>query len=74
MKIIKFGAKWCKGCTDLDLLNLENLKDVEKVDIDSDFEAVKKYKIQKLPTVLVLNDEVEVERIIGKEAIVERFS
>ena len=74
MKIIKFGAKWCKGCTELDLLNLKNLEEVEKIDVDSDFESVKKYNINKLPTILVFENEIETERLIGKEDIVKRFS
>lgn len=73
-KIIKFGAVWCAGCTSLDSLAIDGLKFAESIDVDSNPEYLKKYDIKKLPTVIILENDIEVERIIGKTDIVTYFS
>lgn len=73
-KILKFGAKWCKACTALSDLDLKDLRGAESIDVDSNAEAVKKWQITKLPTVLIVDGDSVIEKIVGKEEIEERFS
>ena len=79
MKIIKLGAVWCPGC----LESRPVYKEVEKelniniieYDIDMDEEA-EEYEVgNKLPVLIILDDNnKEIKRLIGektKEEIIE---
>ena len=66
MKIIKFGAEWCSACKSMDKIYYEELKNWECVDVDDQPELITKYGINKLPTLLFLNNEdIEVNRHVG---------
>ena len=67
-KLIKFSASWCQPCKAL----AANMKYVEfgdvqyeDVDIDENMELAKKYGIRGVPTLVLLEDDVEVKRISG---------
>lgn len=72
-KILKIGAKWCKGCKDLTNAEKPYLKDAISYDVDIDKEVLKEYKISKLPTVIVIENDVEVARLIGMTEVEEYF-
>ena len=67
-KLIKFSASWCQPCKAL----AANMKYVEfgdvqyeDVDIDENFEEAQKFNIRGVPTLVLLEDDVEVKRTSG---------
>ena len=67
-KLLKFSASWCQPCKAL----AANMKYVEfgdvqyeDVDIDENMELAKKYGIRGVPTLVLLEDDVEVKRTSG---------
>ncbi len=73
MKIIKINAVWCPACI---LTNKiwkkvkEDYKDldIEELDFDFDEDEVKKYDVGKvLPVVIFMNDDQEIERLVGEK-------
>lgn len=82
MILIKFWAEWCGPCKQQGKLleELDEIK-VESIDIEDEEnqEMVDLYRVQSLPTLVLVNDEgYEVKRFIGltpvnkiKEAIKE---
>jgi thioredoxin 1 len=70
LEVKKFGASWCGPCRALaPILNelkaqFKNVPVVE-YDVDNDFEEATKYGIRSVPTVVVIKDGVEVDRVIG---------
>lgn len=66
--LMKFSAPWCGPCKQLDAnmlnANLGNTK-VEKINVDVDEASVKQYGIRAVPTLVLLQDGVEVKRKSG---------
>ena len=67
-KLIKFSASWCQPCKAL----AGNMKyvdfgdvEVKEVDIDENFDEAKKFNIRGVPTLVLLEDDVEVKRTSG---------
>ena len=67
-QLIKFSASWCQPCKSL----AGNMKyvdfgdvEVKEIDIDENFEEAKKYGIRGVPTLVLLEDGVEVKRTSG---------
>ena len=76
MKVIKIGAIWCGGCLVMnkiwkELTSKYNFS-YEELDYDMDEEEVKKYDVGKtLPVFIVLDNDKEVDRIIGEVSLEE---
>lgn len=72
--VVKFWATWCQPCKHfaptIEKLNseFENIKFLS-IDADQVPEVVKKFKIRSLPTLLILADGNEIDRIIGVQLI-----
>ena len=69
MEIIVFTADWCGPCKKLKpiLDNLEskmNLR-VFRMDVEKEDEAVENYTIRNIPTIVIVKDGKEVDRISG---------
>ena len=69
MEIIVFTADWCSPCKKLKPI-LDNLEDkmnlrVTRLDVEKEDEAVENYTIRNIPTVVILKDGEEVDRISG---------
>lgn len=74
MKIIKIGAIWCPGCLVMKkvwkniLADYQDL-DITELDYDMDSEEVSKYNPGKvLPVVIFLDEDRELERLIGEQS------
>ena len=73
IQVKKFYAEWCGPCKMLTPI-MEGVKknhiDVqfENVDVDAQFEIASKYSIRSVPTVIVEQDGVQVQRFAGLQS------
>lgn len=68
-KLIKFSATWCLSCKDLAKVIEANPPEVdifEDIDVDNNMELTKQYEIRSVPTLIILKDGKEVNRMTGK--------
>lgn len=76
MKLVKISAMWCPACLIMRPI-LNNIDfDIEQVeyDYDLDEDIVKKYNVGDiLPVFIVMDNEVEVGRLIGERSKEEVF-
>ena len=70
-KILYFSAIWCGPCrmmnTIIDELKQDHIP-IEKLDVDTNSEKVKKYGVRSIPTFILLNDDIEGGRLIGGQS------
>jgi thioredoxin 1 len=71
---VKFGAEWCGPCKIMEKLfsKLEGEFNSIKfmvLDVDNVPEITKQFKIRSVPTILILKDGMEVQRISGVSLI-----
>lgn len=71
MKVLKFSASWCAPCKSMQK-QIDKLKDggklnIEIVHIDIDEEPIttKEYGIRSVPTLIKLDEKVELVRSVG---------
>ena len=66
-KVLKFSASWCGPCKMLaktfSLIQTE--LEIEEVDVDTNAELAAQYRIRGVPTVVMLENNVEVKRFVG---------
>lgn len=70
IKILDFYANWCQPCKQLApiLTQIEEEFDwvtIEKIDIEENDDAVFKYQIMNIPTLIIFKDDVQVDKIVG---------
>ena len=67
MKVLKFYADWCQPCKMLSktLEDVETDVEFEDIDIDEQMDLAKQYGVRGVPTMVMLNDGVEVKRVSG---------
>ena len=66
-KILRFTASWCQPCKGL-AMNLESVETnvpIEVVDIDVLPEVAQEYGVRGVPTLIMLDENLEVKRISG---------
>lgn len=66
-KILRFTASWCQPCKQL-AMNLEGATidlPIEVIDIDDNQELSVKYQVRSVPTLVMIDDDVEVKRSVG---------
>jgi thioredoxin 1 len=71
MKILRFTASWCQPCKAL-AKNLEEAKlniPIEVVDIDVHTEIASDYGIRSVPTLILIDENIEVKRVVGAKTI-----
>ncbi|GLO65067.1 hypothetical protein MACH08_08510 [Oceanobacillus kimchii] len=72
--VLKFTADWCPGCQQVAPIVesvAEELQDVVfyNVDVDNNLEfAQQQYKVMSIPTLILLKNGEEVDRVIAPEA------
>lgn len=76
MKVIRFTASWCQPCKTMKNM-LDEIKPsipFEVVDIDVNPELAADYGIRSIPTLIMLDEKVEIKRLSGiktKEQLTE---
>ena len=67
MKYLYFSAKWCQPCKTLSpIMNeVSSHIEVEKIDVDLDYEKAQKYGVRNIPTVVLVDGVTEIKRFIG---------
>ncbi len=67
MKYLYFSAQWCQPCKTLSpIMNEVSMKiEVEKIDVDENYEKAQQYGVRNIPTVVLLDGGGEVKRFIG---------
>jgi len=66
-KVLKFSASWCGPCKSL-TKTLQEVKTeipIEEIDIDEQSELAIEYGIRGVPTLVMIDDNVEVKRNVG---------
>lgn len=72
-RIIRFTASWCGPCKTL-AKNLESANlsmPIEVVDIDVQSEIATDFGIRGVPTLVMMEENVEVKRLVGSKTINE---
>lgn len=73
MKILRFTASWCGPCKSL-AMNLEqaNLQmPIEVIDIDVQSDIAIEYGVRGVPTLVMLDENIEVKRLVGSKTVTE---
>ena len=69
MEIIVFTADWCSPCKKLKPI-LDNLESkmhlkITRLDVEKEDDAVETYTVRSIPTVVIIKDGKEVDRVSG---------
>jgi len=66
-KVLRFTAPWCAPCKALANIieTIENVPEIEVIDITQDKDAAVKYRVQTVPTMVLLEGPVELKRFRG---------
>ena len=66
-KVLKFSATWCGPCKMLakTLQTVNTDVEIEEVDINQNEELTAQYRVRGVPTLVMLEDDVEVKRVVG---------
>lgn len=66
-KILRFTASWCQPCKGLamNMLSAELTTPVEVIDIDAYTDVAAEYGIRSVPTLVMLDENIEVKRTSG---------
>jgi thioredoxin-like negative regulator of GroEL len=70
-RILRFTASWCNPCQGL-AMNLETANlglPIEVVDIDMHSDVAQEYGVRSVPTLVMLDENIEVKRIIGSKTV-----
>ena len=70
-RILRFTASWCEPCKalakNLEIANIE--LPIEVVDIDVHSELAQEYGIRSVPTLVMLDENTEIKRLIGSRTV-----
>lgn len=66
-RILRFTADWCKPCIQLseNIARAELSTPIEVIDIEQDNMLATEHGIRNLPTMILLDENIEVSRIVG---------
>jgi len=81
MKTVKyFSATWCGPCQTFKPIMTELAHEghhIEIIDVDEDKDATSKFNIRSIPTVVIEENGIEIDRFIGalsKNEVIERIT
>lgn len=68
-KVLYFTAIWCGPCKKtrpiVEELISNNEADIQIIDADSELDLIKKYEIRSIPTFILLENDIEIDRAFG---------
>ncbi len=70
-RVLRFTASWCGPCQGL-AMNLETADldlPIEVIDIDIHSDVAQEYGIRSVPTLVMLDENIEVKRIVGSKTV-----
>ena len=70
-RILRFTASWCGPCQGL-AMNLETASldlPIEVIDIDIHSDIAQEYGIRSVPTLIMLDGNIEIKRLIGSKTV-----
>ena len=73
MKILRFTASWCGPCKAL-AMSLEEANlglPIEVIDVDIQSNVAVEYGIRGVPTLVMLDENIEVKRLVGSKTVTE---
>jgi thioredoxin 1 len=72
-KIIRFTAEWCQPCKTLSkqLETMELNMPIDVIDIDKDPEIAIEYGIRSVPTLVLMEDNQVISKIVGLKSTQE---
>ena len=68
-KVLRFTASWCQPCKMLARI-LEDIPTdytIEVIDIDENRELAIQYSVRGVPTLVMLENDIETKRIVGMQ-------
>ncbi len=72
-RILRFTASWCGPCkalaSNLEKTNIEI--PIEVIDIDEKSEIASEFNIRGVPTLIMLDENIEVKRLVGSKTVNE---
>ena len=72
-KLLRFTASWCGPCKSLaQNLEVANIGlPIEVIDIDVDGALAQEYGVRGVPTLVMLDENIEVKRLVGSKTVNE---
>jgi len=70
-KVLKFSASWCGPCKMLsrNLEEVNTLVPIEEIDIDNNQDLAIEYGVRGVPTMIMLDENIEVKRLVGMQSL-----
>ena len=72
-EILYFSSSWCQPCKQLapvmERLKSEGKINYKKIDVDTDTVLSPKYGVRNIPTLILLNNGNEVNRLVGAQPV-----
>ena len=75
-KILYITASWCQPCIQLKpkIQAMQSKFPITILDADTNAEVVNKYAIRIVPTILIVNGDKEIARLIGNRITEQRIA
>jgi thioredoxin 1 len=66
-KLLRFTASWCQPCKAMTKLmeDIDTNLPIEVIDIDEQSELAVEYGIRSVPTLVMVDENIEVRRMVG---------
>ncbi len=71
-EILFFSAPWCEPCNQMKMMLNENIRNeinLKIIDVTENTDLATEYGVMNIPTFVILDNEVEVSKIIGTTTI-----
>ena len=70
-KVIRFTASWCQPCKALASImeGIDSNVPIEVVDIDIHPDVAAEYGVRSVPTLILLDENIQMNRIIGTKTV-----
>lgn len=72
-RVLRFTATWCQPCKMLakNLESVNSIVPIEVIDIDENTDVAVEYGIRSVPTLVMLDENMEVKRMSGTKSLKE---